>query len=185
MEYKGRANVEKMGTYSKRLTKAELSKIYLELKGMNLFQYESDYGGPIMDVPRQKFIYTEPGKAKTIVCKMGIPEPLLHLMGKIDSMVEADGWSLEEALPEQQQPVDPNKYDEVIVYINKDFKIKKWVGDYSKYGLNVKKSLSPNGFIWLLNFDNTTITAKELVKLLKDDPDIVNAEVNKQIQMRN
>lgn len=188
MEYFGKLHVDKLGTYSKRLSKGELATLYTELKAMNLFQYDAEYGGQVMDISKQELIYREDGKEKKIVCKLGYPDEVSALITKIDGIANSkDGWTLKEPLPdrpENNNNVDRTKYDEVIVYINKDFDIKKWVTDYDQYDLTVKKSLSPNNFIWLLGFNPDKVSGKEMVQLLRDDPDIVKCDLNQKVQPR-
>ncbi len=188
MEYFGKMHVDKLGTYNKRLTKGELATLFTELKAMDLFQYKNEYGGQVMDISKQELIYREAGKEKKIICKLGYPDALVALITKIDKIATAsDGWKLIEGLPDRpanNNEVDRTKYDEVIVHIQKDFDIKKWVNDYEAYGLTVKKPLSPNGFIWLLGFNPDTVTGKEMVQLLRDDPDIIKADLNQKVQPR-
>ncbi len=189
MEYFGKMHVDKLGTYKKRLSKGELANLYTSLKAMNLFQYENEYGGRVMDISKQEITYREAGKEKKIVCKLGYPDELIALITKIDKMANStDGWQLTKPLPnrpENNNPVDRTKYDEVIVHINKDFDIKKWANDYEQYDLSVKKPVSPNGFIWLLGFNPDKVGGKELIQLLRDDPDILKADLNKKVSPRN
>ena len=189
MEYFGKMHVDKLGTYSKRLSKGELSTLYTELKTMNLFQYDEEYGGRVMDISKQELTYREAGKEKKIICKLGYPDEISALITKIDKIANSnDGWELTKPLPdrpENNNQVDRTTYDEVIVYINKDFDINKWAVDYDQYDLTVKKSLSPNGFIWLLGFNPDKVGGKELVQLLRDDPDIVKCDLNQKVTPRN
>ena len=188
IEYFGKMHVDKLGTYSKRLSKGELATLYTELKAMDLFQYDDEYGGLVMDISKQEIIYREGEKEKKIVCKLGYPEAINALIAKIDGIASAEnGWKLIEPLPDAPQnntPVDRTEYDEIIVTIHKDFDIKKWATDYSAYDVKVKKALSPNGNIWLLGFNPSRVSGKQLILLLSDDPDIINAELKKKVQRR-
>lgn len=189
VDYFGKMHVDKMGDHTKRLTRGELASLYTELKAMDLFQYEDEYGGQVMDISPQIITYREGGREKTITCKLNYPKELDELIMKVEKIAVSEiGWKAvgdDSVRPKNNDKVDRTKYDQIIVHTVKDLDVKKWVKDYDSYDLTVKKAISPNGFIWLLGFNNAKVEGRQLVLLLQDDPDIISAELNKNVHLRN
>jgi len=76
------------------------------------------------------------------------------------------------------------KENELILKLKKDLQADQIAKKYVKYKLTTKKQLSKSMNIWLLEYDTSTINPLEMLTMLKEDPDVIEAEFNKKISPR-
>ncbi|MBA3706173.1 MAG: hypothetical protein H0W84_09825 [Bacteroidetes bacterium] len=90
--FKGEQNTEKIGTYTKRVSDAELTQLVAEFEKAKFYSLNDNYLGEITDFPSQITGYSNKGKAKKIEDRSGGPAELLLLEKMLDDFTNSEGW---------------------------------------------------------------------------------------------
>ena len=180
--YEGEQFTDRLGIYVKTLSQGEFKELVDAFKDANMWQFKDVYRGNIPDLQTVTIVYHEGNDSKSVMGKDGRPDAIMDLEERMDQIVNAEGWELKEK-PKSDLPdnVIPN---ELIVQVNNDIDINAWARKYAKQNIQVIKSLSPNGYFWLVSFDEQVIPPKQMLEFIRNDSDVVSAEFNKRLDRR-
>ncbi len=91
--FKGIKNAEKIGTYTKKISDAELTDYVSNFEKAKFNSFENEYLGNITDFPIKAISYTNNGSTKLVKERSGAPEMLISLEKKLQGYAEnAEGW---------------------------------------------------------------------------------------------
>ena len=197
LAYHGVMNVDMIGKFERQLSKKEFRKIKRKFKKAKLNKLEDEYGMNIMDAPMTTVKYSAK-YSKSIKIKSEIPEKLVKAEEYLLSLVKNDNnlftWAkidqpnsekkIEDSVLKGSGRKEMNRPN-IIVQLNSNDDIEKWLTKYADYDLKLEKRLSPNRPLYLLMFDNSSIDALKLVEMLNNDDHMDTAELNKKVQMRD
>lgn len=89
----GTQNTEKIGTYTKSISNAELNELVKAFEAAQFFSLENEYLGNITDFPIKYFTYTYNGKTKKIKERSGAPKALTDLGKMLATYATTEeGW---------------------------------------------------------------------------------------------
>jgi ferredoxin len=91
--FKGIKNTEKIGTYTKKISDAELTDYVSNFEKAKFNSFENEYLGYITDFPIKAISYTNNGSTKLVKERSGAPEMLISLEKKLQAYAEnGEGW---------------------------------------------------------------------------------------------
>jgi hypothetical protein len=180
--YEGERFTDRLGVYVKTISPTQLKELKDAFVKANVWRFKDVYRGQIPDLQTVTITYYEGDESKSVMGKDGRPDEIMELEEMLDEIVNEEGWELKEK-PESDLPdnVIPN---ELIVQINNNTDINAWARQYAKQNMRVIRPLSPNGFFWLVSFDDQMIPPKQMLEFVKNDPDVISAEFNKNLDER-
>lgn len=176
--YQGERFTDRVGLYVKRLDKEVFANLEKEFRDANLWQYQNVYKSRIADLQSVTLTYYEEGDIKAITGKEGRPQAVLKLEQTLDRIAAGADWILKEGPPPADLPEDaiPN---ELVVQLNSGVNAYAWTEKYAKQGMKVLKSLSTDGYHWLISFDASIVPPKDMIELVRKDSEAVGAEFNR------
>lgn len=188
--YEGILHSEKIGFFSKRVTKEELNTFKKEFEEIGFMELPSEYPSEIVDLPLITMMYRNGQKSKIVSGRTDRPKNLLQLQYKLEKLANSVNWKLEKA-KENPDATVINKEDgkaqenQLILAPAENVSLTNWFQRYQKYDLQLIKKVSPNLNFWLVSFNTKLISQEEMVKLLKGDKDIKSVEVNRVLEERD
>lgn len=183
VSYRGERFTERRGLYRLDIGRKGAEDLKQAFAAANLWQYPDAFKAQIPDLPTITLTYYEGDRTKTIRGKDGRPESVLKLEQMLDEITARQGWKQIEAadtgLPEGFIA------NELIVQLDPGIKGEIWVRLYAKQEMKTVKQLAANGNYWLVSFNTDIIPPQEMLRWVRQDPDVLGAEFNKQLEMRN
>lgn len=188
--FEGVLHSEKLGLYSKIITKEELIALQKEFEAIGFMDLPSEYPSEIVDLPLITMMYHNGQKSKTISGRTDRPKDLLQLQYKLEKLANSASWKLEKAVENpntNSTNTDGNKASEnqLIIEPAENVSLTNWFQKYQRYDLQLIKKVSPSLNYWLVSFNLKLISQKEMIKLLKGDRDIKSVEVNREMEVRD
>ncbi len=180
--YEGERFTDRMGVYTKVLDKETFESIKTDFRLANFFQFQDAYRAQIPDLQTVTITYWENGRSKSVLGKDGRPETVVKLEENLDKIANSTGWEAKE-VPGSDLPGNVIA-NEIIVQLSNQVKAEDWVRKYAKQDMKVVKALSPNGYYWLVSFNETIIDPKQMLQFVREDPYVINAEFNKKLESR-
>jgi hypothetical protein len=74
--------------------------------------------------------------------------------------------------------------DEVVVELKLGVLSNEWAKNYSEFGLEVIRKVSPQKAYWLIKYDTSKINPDDFISKLDEDKDVLNADFNKKVDKR-
>jgi len=175
--YQGERFTDRIGLYVKRLDKDVFANLEKEFREANLWQYQNVYKSRIVDLQSVTLTYYEEGDIKSITGKEGRPQAVLKLEQTLDRIAASPDWIQKEGppsgLPEDAVP------NELVVQLNNGVNAYAWTEKYTKQGMKVLRSLSTDGYHWLMSFDPSVVPPKDMIELVRKDSGVIGAEFNR------
>lgn len=94
--FMGVQNTEKIGTYTKSISKKELDELITAFEGAKFMSLENEYMGPITDFPVKITTYTNNGQTKKIKTRSNVPEEITNLEKRLIEIGNSEGWKKSE-----------------------------------------------------------------------------------------
>lgn len=95
--YKGEANTEKIGTYTKPITTEEFAQLMNAVEKANFNKLDNEYMGNIPDFPIRETTVTVDGKAKKVRNRSQGPQELDEMEKVFRNFALTEGWKKQEA----------------------------------------------------------------------------------------
>lgn len=187
--YEGILHAEKIGLFSKMVTKEELKAFKKEFEAIGFMELPSEYPSEIVDLPLITMMYNHGKKSKIVSGRTDRPKDLLQLQYKLEKLANSVNWKLEKAKENPDSKVinrEDGKAQEnqLIIEPAENVSLTNWFQRYQRYNLQLIKKVSPNLNYWLVSFNPKLISQNEMIKLLKGDRDVKSVEVNRGVEMR-
>lgn len=99
-EYIGTAHVERLGTFYRRLTAAELADLNARFDNNGFWGLRDVYQGDIQDVGGTYVTYTKNGRSKQILDRQNAPPALRQIEMAMDQLVSSGEWKPNTSPPE-------------------------------------------------------------------------------------
>lgn len=135
----------------------------------------------IADLPSSSLVYQHPTGVRTIAIQSRTSPSLEDVFAKINNLVFDGTWK-----PTDLRPLEPilSEKTDVIVQLKDGVDIHRWMKKYESYGIHLKKRLTPNQQYFLVARDPAKGHANDFLQFIKLDPDIIEAQWDKQVQRR-
>jgi hypothetical protein len=182
VDYEGIQWVERSGKSSFQLTAAEMKSLRSAVESANLWQYPERFPTTIVDAPGADMVVYRAGTNKRVLGGPERPQPIRQLDEQLRALAVAHGYNLNSFQPEAAEP-----YAELLVKLKPDVNAGNWLpalNEQSKAGMRLVRRVSSDN-IWLLRFNPTLHTAADLIDLLKSQPDVLEAQLNRTVDERN
>ena len=181
--YNGERFTDKRGLFTRNLGKTTLDKVKKAFSEADLWKYPDAFKSQIPDLSTVTITYYEGERVKTILGKDGRPEPVMKLEELLDEIANTGEWTLKEK-PDSGLP-EGTIENEIIVDLDARIDGQNWVRQYAKQEMRVLKKLQTPGNFWLIGFNQDIIPPMEMLKWVRQDPDVHSAEMNKTVQPRD
>ncbi len=182
VSYRGERYTPRTGLWIKKLDKPTYQALLEAFRQANLWQFDNAYRGEYFDAPTVAITYYEEGDVKTITGKDGRPAQVLALEALLDDITLLDGWKQiskpNHGLPEN---VIPN---ELIVQLVDGRDAVMWVRQYRRHEMQVVERITPAGNYWLVRYNAETTDPESMLAKVRDDAEVIGAEFNKKLSMR-
>jgi len=171
VEYIGKENTERLGTYGKMLDKSSYKSLVGAFDEADFYSFQNVYESNIADLPQIIISYTKDGMTKTVAGKRERPEALHKLQFQLEKIVESnDGWELISHAkgPEKEEKIDKSK---IIVDIAKGSQLSRWFSTLKdKFGVQILQKLSDNSDSWLIGINPKLHNPDDVLLYLNSDP---------------
>ncbi len=184
VKFNGRRYTGMDGKHQKQLDKKQYVAIVKKFRENRFWRFDDTYGMDLVDAPTVTISFSDKGKSKTVKGKAEFPDKLKELANMLESIIkDKDSWVMVD------KPHRPNTKEEVIenqiiLTTGNGMIMSRWLQEYKKYGLRLMKRVGDNNDKWLVRFDKNKINPKEMLKKIKEDKYISNAEFNVKISER-
>ncbi len=136
----------------------------------------SEYLQPISDIPTYSLTFQK----KRIRWNGLAPRILYNLMGVLDSLVIDEGW-----LEPSEKVAQDEATIELIVRLTQAGDDSSWLELYRDYKLSIARKVDTTGEYLILQYDEDSISANELIRLLRKDTHVKSASRSRVAQFRN
>jgi hypothetical protein len=136
----------------------------------------TEYLQPISDIPTFSITFQK----KQIRWNAGAPRVLYQLMGLLDSLAIDEGWlAPNEKGDAIEAPV------ELILRVAEPGGDLNWLEAYRTYQLNVLRKVDNAGEYLILQYEQEAISASELIRLLRKDPNVKSVSRSRVAHLRD
>lgn len=180
--YQGERFTDRKGVYIRDIGRPALKALKQELVAANLWKFPNAFKSQIPDLPTVTIEYFEDGQTKVIRGKDGRPPQVLRIQELLEQIANEGDWKMQTA-PAQGVPEDYIAH-ELIVQLDPAVQPEQWSRQYSQQDLRVIKRLGPNNAYWLVRYNTDATPPNEMLRLIRQDRDVINAEFNKSVQGR-
>ena len=190
-EFYGERFTDKKGTFKKQLSEEQFKEIEQAFVDAEFFELEGDYGMDLVDLPTVSISHNNGKMEKSVAGKSQFPSEFIKLNNLLTEVAESGGWHAIQVQPiasdeaDNRDASDQIIKDEVIIEPAEDLFLPIWIKDRSSYGVRLIKRVSPGVNLFVIGFDKNRISPDKFLKMLQADKDIVKAEFNKRVRLRN
>jgi hypothetical protein len=186
MTFEGKRFTKQKGKVFDKLSEKELLKLKQDCAAADIWDFRSEYGMRIMDLPTITIHLFEKDRDKNIKWRMKPPTPLATLDAELMKIIYDRDWIEKSILMEKKASKMPEGIlgNEMIVQFNKQIDVQKWCERYKRYDVSVKRTISKTTPIYLMVFDVARMSPNKMLAIIKKDKDVVKAEFNKKISPR-
>lgn len=178
IKYNGVKFTEKMGKFEKTLDSKTYTELIKLFKTNRFWRFDDDYGMDLVDAATITLSYSENGKTKTVKGKSKFPDKLKELYAKLDEIEKSkDGWiQLEKA----EKIIKPEEIidNQIIIKSGEGMILASWLQEYKPYGVRLMRKIAGTDDMWLIRYDKELISPEEMLKKIKADKFIAEAEFN-------
>jgi len=172
------------GKHEKQLDKKQYIALVKKFRENRFWRFDDTYGMDLVDAPTVTISFSDKGKNKTVKGKSEFPDKLKELTNMLEDIIrDKSSWVMVD------KPINPDAKEEIIenqiILTTGDGMImSRWLQEYKKYGLRLMKRIGDDNDKWLVRFDKNKINPKEMLKKIREDKYISNAEFNVKISER-
>jgi len=186
MKFNGVRFTKMDGKYERQLSEDQYIALIKKIDKTNLWKFEDVYDMQVADLPTTSISYSKKEKTKTVKGKAGRPDQIQELEKYLEALVYTEGWTMTEASANLKKKEEFTYIeDEIIIKGSDKMILVKWLKKYKEYNMRIGKRLGPESEYWLVRYDKSLIEPAEMLKMIKEDPAISEAEFNKIIKNRN
>lgn len=180
--YHGERFTDRRGVYIRDIGRTQLRELQAELVKANLWQFPSAFKSQIPDLPAVTIEYFENGDSKRIRGKDGRPPQVLRIQELLEQIANGSGWKLK--TPADGAGAEDFIPDELIVQLDQEVQSEQWARQYAKQELKIIKRLAPNNTYWLIRYNTDIMPPQEMLRWIRQDPDVIKAEFNRTVTGR-
>jgi len=183
--YEGRRFTERMGLYSRFLTKRERQRLENARREVDLWSYQDVYRSQIPDMATVTLTQYEPdGRKKSVRGKDGRPEPVMQLEELLRAIAGEGDWKKHKDQPQRSAMAEDAVPNELIVQLKGRVDAQQWLAKYQGQSMQIRKKLSPDMAYYLVSFDANAISPQDMLERVRRDPDVSGAQFNKRLSPR-
>ncbi|MGE5355000.1 MAG: DUF6438 domain-containing protein [Deltaproteobacteria bacterium] len=178
VKYNSVRYTKKTGKYEKQLDAKAYNEIIKAFKESRFWRFNDDYGMELVDAPTITIAFNENGKTKSVKGKSKFPEKLKELMTILDKFEPSDdSWNVIEKVVAEVKPEEIID-NQIIIKTGEGMILASWLQQYKEYGVRLMSKINGTEDTWLIRFDKTKIDPQEMLKIVKADKFIAEAQFN-------
>ncbi len=185
--FEGVANTNNLGIHGKQISEDQFKVLEEAFENSNFETYPTKFQSQIADLPSNTIGFHNGESYKEISGKEERPEQVMQLQFLLEKIADSGNWTLlqsQKEIDHSKKPEVVNIYSEVIIEPVPGTLIRRWLESMDKYGVRLIKKIAPTLNLYLITYDDVTISAEEFLKVLKRDDRITSAEFNKKTSKR-
>ena len=181
--YEGKRFSDKMGMHHKQLSQEELDALRQMINKINPDDYPEVFGNEIPDLPSTSLIFHESGsrKERKITWKQNKDQQLEALTTQLEAYAKSQNWTASSLPSASDNALIEN---EIIIQFKDNINAEEWVKKFQRQDMIVKKRIAPNLSMYVIQFDNNKATSADMLRWIKEDKAVLNAEMNKKTTIR-
>lgn len=180
--YEGERFTDRKGIHIRDIGRSGIKALQQELVAANLWKFPNAFKSRIPDLPTVTIEYFEDGRSKVIRGKDGRPPQVLKIQELLEQIANEGEWKQHTA-PAMGVPEDFIAH-ELIVELDREVVPEQWSRQYAAQDVRVVKRLSPNNSYWLIRYNTDAIHPNDMLRQMRQDPDVIKVEFNKSVQGR-
>lgn len=169
------------GWYRSSLDQEALDEMLTMLEPQSLWSLGDDTGPEIADLPSMEIAYRHPDGWREYTANSRTPDQWLDLFSRIYTLVNEQHWEpldVETAV----EPAPGNT--DVIVRLDENTDIVKWLAKYQRYGIMMKRRLSPSMPLYVFSRDPKRGDADDFFRDLQSDPQVIQVQWDRPVVRR-
>lgn len=135
----------------------------------------------IADLPHVSLQYFHPKGIRHMGIQSRTTHSLENVFGKLNHLVTESIWSKTELRPYE---IPQTPLTDLIVQLKEGVNINDWIKKYDRFGAQLKKRITPNQQYYLITKDPDRGYANDFLQSAKIDPDVIDAQWDKPLQVR-
>lgn len=136
----------------------------------------------IADLPSISLIYHHPQGNRTVSIQSRTSHEYEIVFGKLNHIVTESRWTPTDLRPDEKAG---KELTDVIVLLKKEVDINEWMKKFDAFGIRLIKRLAPNQQYYLVEKDPAKGHANDFLQLIKRDPDVIDAQWDKELEERD
>lgn len=190
LTFEGEKFTDLPGTWSRLLTRTETADIIRAFEEVDIAKYPSSFPSQIPDMAAKTvtFIRLADKQAFKTSWKENPPMDLEKLGSMMQSLATSTRWK--QVSNEVRKgdnliglPIRIAK-EEVIVHLEPGVNPEAWIVQYGKQNVTMKEKLTPNGNYYVIFADPNYMGGEELLTYLRQDKDVISAQLNGKVSPR-
>lgn len=191
LTYEGEKFTDMPGTWSRVLSRTETADIIREFEAVNISRYPTSFPSNIPDLSTKTVTFVTLQEKKTLQTswKENPPVELEKLGAKMQSLVSSTQWKqVSDEVRKGENLIGQTirvAKEEVIVHLKPGVNPQAWIVKYGKQNVTIKEKLTPNGNYYVVLADPNYMGGEELLTYLRQDEEVISAQLNGKVSPRN
>jgi len=184
VKFNGRVYTTMNGKHEMLLDKKKYAELVKKFRDNKFWRFDDAYGMDLVDAATVTLSFSDKGKNKTVKGKSGFPDKLKELTSALEELIkDKEAWVMV-GQPQRSNVKEEVIENQIILTTGEGMIMSRWLQEYKKYGLRLMKRIGNDNSTWLVRFDKNKINPKDMLKMLKEDKYISNAEFNVKVTQR-
>lgn len=135
----------------------------------------------IADLPSSTLTYYHPEGVRSLTIKSRTTHAYENVFGKISHLVSDCRWKSTQLRPIETANKEPLH---VIVQLKEEVDIYTWMKKFDRFGIELVRKVAPRQSYYVVSKDPNKGNANDFLQYIKNDTDVVGAQWDKEIQIR-
>ena len=185
--FEGKRFTDRPGTWEKSIDRRRVTSLLDSFARADFPNYPRSFRGEIADAATIEFTYyNQDGKEYVTSYKDIAPPELEQLSSKLHNLAHLPNYRQvsDTIAGRKNRPVANQEREEIIVQLSEGVAATTWVIAYGKQNVQVKNRISPNSPYYIITADPNIMGAEELLTFLRQDKDVLSAQLNNAVRPR-
>ncbi|MEO6133243.1 MAG: DUF6438 domain-containing protein [Saprospiraceae bacterium] len=135
----------------------------------------------IADLPQLSLMYHHPKEDRMLTVQKQFSTSLSRVFEKLNHIVTEGRWVKTDLRPFEPEEIKTD----VIVQLKPGVEINEWMKKYDRFGIQLKKKISPHQQYYLVQKDPAKGDANDFIQYIKLDEEVIGAQWDKKIEKRD
>lgn len=187
LTFEGERFTDRPGTWEKSIDRRRVTSLLDSFAESDIANYPANFRSQIADAATiEVTYYDDDGKAYETSFKDFAPAELELLSNKLHDLAHLPNYRLvsDTIVGSNARSVGEQEREEIIVQLNEGSNARTWVIAYGKQNVQIKNRISPRSPYYIITADPNLMGAEELLNFLRQDKDVVSAQMNNAVRPR-
>ncbi|OAV44737.1 DUF6438 domain-containing protein [Lewinella sp. 4G2] len=183
---KGERYTDQPGTWQKSISRREVTSFLDSISQINFKAYPRTFPSRLPDMPATTLTWYDGAQNPvTLTWKEETSPELRSVAQKLKEWSALDGYRQRSATLDDGRTATANgEREEIIVHLRPLVDPVAWLTKYGKQDLQLKNRVSPNGNYYVVTANPNKMAAAELLDYLRKDAEVISAQLNQDVQIR-